>query len=116
MQSVRAYICSGGAAFFGLFTPLFAHGQAADDPARLRRDIDRSAGEGAAVVVQDGEDLAARAESAFKSEAEKDIEQLKGPANIRAVSPTSASADSLSSIERDVESLEKQSDGFEPVK
>lgn len=115
MRSVQKAI---GVLFYGLFSPLFAQAQEADEPAQLPAAIERSELDASAAVGHDIEELGARAENALKNEAEKDIAQLKGLSLAPTVEPTPSpiADDSLLSIEEDQRSLEAQAHALDQVK
>jgi hypothetical protein len=115
MRSVQKAI---GVLFYGLFSPLFAQAQEADEPAQLPAAIERSELDASAAVGHDIEELGARAENALKNEAEKDIAQLKGLSLAPTVEPTPSpiADDSLSSIEEAQRSLEAQAHALDQVK
>ena len=108
--------------FYGLFSPILALAQEADDPAELPAAIQQSEAGATSSVLHDVNDFGANAENALKNEAEKDFAQIKDVLVKPTVGPTPQPTpqptldDSLSSIEVDEVSLEAQADALKLAK
>lgn len=113
MRVIGLYIGFVGVAFSGPFTAHQACAQGADDPARLRAQIERSEDDAASALLQDGDDLWRNTKNALKNELKKDVNQLEAKrATSTAVAVVATAVptldDSNASIEEDIESLESQ--------
>lgn len=113
MRVIGLFIVFVGIAFFGPFSAHPACAQAADDPARLRAEIERSEDDAASALLQDGDDLWSNTKNALKNELKKDANELEA----KRAAPTAVTVvatavptldDSNASIEEDIESLESQ--------
>jgi hypothetical protein len=118
MQIVHKAIGVSGVMFYGLFSPILALAQEADDLAELPAAIQQSESGATSSVLRDVNDLGADAENALKNEAEKDFAQIKDVVVKPTVGPTPQPTldDSLSSIEADEISLEAQADALKLAK
>ncbi len=121
MRALKNYFAVIAFALCGLFSPLLARAQGADDPARLRAEIEHSEDGAAASVLHDVDDLVKNTESAMKNELKKDEHELGAQrAKSTAVAVVATAVpdldDSNISIERDIESLEAQSHALDSIK
>lgn len=121
MRVIGLFIIFVGIAFFGPFSAHSACAQGADDPARLRAEIEHSEDDAASALLQDGDDLWSNTKNAFKNELKKDVTELEAKRAAPTAVVVVATAvptldDSNASIEEDIDSLESQEEALGTAK